>query len=221
MSGMKRAWIAAALLLAACSERKEDKPCCGTADAQAPPRGITRSDGIVLTGLPDSPELAACDGRGRWGVKTPTIEHSIVDPQEKAPLVPQENGPKLSLYRDSLPFPQVNWKSGTWEVTQLLFPVGKGFVARYHVMNHGEEARSGQLKVGGPGASIAASDKAPAESLQFDLKVEPGLSQFIHVTTADLAGKFAEDALDRATEAWEKLLAGRGLKAPDAALVTE
>jgi hypothetical protein len=216
MSGMKRAWIFLAVLSASCEQQKPwacPKP--------PEPRHAARADGVVLTGLPESPELAACDARGRWGLKTPTIEHSIVDPKEKAPLVPQENSPKLSLYRDSLPFPQVNWKSGDWEVTQLLFPVGKGFVARYHVMNHGEEARTGQLKVGGAGATIAAPDKPAAEHLQFDLKVEPGVSQFFFVTTADLAGKVAEDALDRSTEAWEKLLGARALKAPDPAVVTE
>jgi hypothetical protein len=220
MSGMKRAWIVAVSLLAACSEHKNEPPA-GGAPPPPPLRSITKVDGIILTGLPESPELAACDARGRWGLKTPLIEHSIVDPREKAPLLPQESHPRLSLYRDTLPFPQVNWKSGDWEVTQLLFPVGKGFVARYHVMNHGEEARSGQLKVGGTGASIASPDKPPAESLQFDLKVEPGVSQFITVTTADLAGKLSEDALDLATAQWEKLLGTRALKLPDPTLLTE
>ena len=223
MGRMKNAWIAALLLLAACDKKEEHGGAC----CQAPeplkivPRGIPRPSGIVLTGLPESPDLAACDGRGRWGVKTPAIDHSLVDPKEKAPLLPAECSPRLSLYRDSLPFPQVNWKSGTWEVTQLVFPVGKGFVARYHVMNHGEEARSGQLKVGGTGVSIAAAGQSPAASLTFDLKVDPGLSQFIHVTTGDLAGKVADDALDQATAAWEKLLGSRALKLPDPAAATE
>jgi len=218
---MKRAWIAAALLLASCSEKREEKPCCPPDEPAAAARNISRSDGIVLTGLPGSPERAACDARGRWGLKTPLIEHSIVDPKEKAPLLPQEGHPKLTLYRDSLPFPQFNWKSGDWEVTQLLFPVGKGFVARYHVMNHGEEARTGKLLVGGAGAAIAAEGKAPAERLEFELQVEPGVSQFIHVTTADLAGKIPEDALDQSTAQWEKLLSERAIKLPDPAVVTE
>ncbi len=214
---MKRAWIVAAVLLGSCSEQKENKPFC----SQAPMRGIVRAPGVILTGFPDSPELAACDARGRWGIKMPLIDHSIVDPKEKAPLLPHENSPKVSLYRDTLPFPQVSWKAGDWEVTQLLFPVGKGFVARYHVMNHGEEPRSGQLKIGGPGATIAATDKPPCESIQFDLKVEPGVSQFFFVTTADLAGKVSEDALDQATADWEKRLGRRALKIPDPALMTE
>jgi hypothetical protein len=214
---MKRAWIVASLFLCSCSEQKESKPF----SSPPPPRGIARADGILLTGLPGSPDLAACDARGRWGVKTPLVEHSIVDPKEKAPLLPQENSPKLSLYRDSLPFPQVTWKAGDWEVTQLVYPVGKGYVARYHVMNHGEEPHSGQLKIGGAGASIAAPGQAPTETVQFDLKVEPGVSQFFSVTTGDLAGKFSEDALDQATAEWEKLLGRRALKLPDPALVTQ
>ncbi len=216
---MKRAWICLLIAAAACDKKTEKCPDCPSEPAA--PRNITRTDGVFLTGLPESPELAACDSRGRWGIKTPLVEHSIVDPKEKAPLVPQENNPKLSLFRDSLPFPQVNWKSGDWEVTQILFPVGKGFVARYHVMNHGGDARTGQLKVGGSGALLATADQPPAAALSFDLKIEPGISTFIHVTTADLAGKVSEDALDQAAAQWEKLLGNRVLKLPDAAVVTE
>jgi len=224
MSRMKNAWIAALLLLAACDKKEEHGGDCCQAPAAAPkvtPRGISRTAGVVLTGLPDSPDLAACDAKGRWGVKTPAVEHSIVDPKEKGPLLPAECSPKLTLYRDSLPFPQLNWKSGDWEVTQLLFPVAKGFVARYHVMNHGEEARSGQLKVGGAGLTLAADGQKPASSLAFDLKIEPGISVFINVTTEDLAGKVSEDALDQATARWEKMIGNRALLLPDSAATTE
>jgi hypothetical protein len=223
MTAMNRAWIVALLLVAGCHKKEEPCPNCGLAVAP-PPRNITRADGVLLTGLPESPELAACDRRGRWGVKTPVVEHSIVDPKEKGPLLPAEGHPTLTLFRDSLPFPQLNWKSGDWEVTQLLFPVGKGFVVRYHVMNHGEDARTAQLKVGsaGPeGPLIASPDKPAALNLQFDLKVEPGVSQFFQVTTPDLAGKVPDDALDQATAEWEKLLGNRALRLPDTAAVTE
>src|SRR5262245_3879077 len=176
MSRMKNAWIVALLLVAGCDKKESTTAdCCQTQEtAKITPRGITRPAGLVLTGLPESPDLVACDARGRWGIKTPSIDHSIVDPKEKAPLTPAECNPKLSFYRDSLPFPQLNWKSGDWEVTQLVFPVGKGFVARYHVMNHGEEARTGQLKVGGSGMTLATAGQTPSSSLAFDLKVEPG-----------------------------------------------
>src|SRR5262245_2434811 len=147
MTAMKRAWIVAVLLVAGCDKKEEKDSCCLATTTPQTPRNISRPAGVVLTGLPDSPDLAACDVRGRWGIKAPVVEHSIVDPKEKAPLLPAESSPSLSLYRDSLPFPQVNWKSGAWEVTQLVYPYGKGFVARYHVMNHGEQAGAGQLKI--------------------------------------------------------------------------
>lgn len=223
-----------ALLLAAaagCKEKKDD--CCGAGGdcckADAPvaqavtPRDFSRPDGVLLTGLPESPELAACDSRGRWGVKTAVFDHSLEDPAEKAPLLPEEAKPRVTLYRDSLPFPQVNWKSGNWEVTQLLFPVGKGFAARYHVMNHGEEAREAHLKVGvrntadaAQAPTLAVAGKPAASSVQFDFKCDPGVSQFFFVTTPDLEGKVDEDALDKATAAWEKLLGNRALLVPDA-----
>lgn len=215
---MKRAWIAALLLVAACDPKKEEKDLCCLTPA---PRNLARPAGVVLTGLPDSPELAAVDSRGRWGIRTPSIEHSIVDPKEKDPLLPREGSPKLSLYRDSIPFPQLNWKSGSWEVTQLVYPFGKGFVARYHVMNHGDQAGRGQLKiVASEESRIAVADKPVASSLVFDLNVEPGLSHFIQITTADLGGKVPDDALEQSTARWEKLLGDRALKLPDPAVIT-
>ena len=220
---MNRAWIVALLLLAAgCGKKKETADCCQAPAGPAAPRNFSRPAGVVLTGLPESPELAVCDAKGRWGVRGSMVEHSIIDPKEKSPLLPAEGAPTLTLYRDSLPFPQVNWKVGAWEVTQLLFPYAKGFVARYHVMNHGEQAGVGQLRVFAPeDTQIAADDRLPAASLVFDLKVEPGLSSFITVTTPDLAGKIPDDALEDATERWEKLLGERALKLPDSAVLTE
>ncbi|MBV8882358.1 MAG: hypothetical protein JO332_20545 [Planctomycetaceae bacterium] len=220
----KIAFAALLFAVAGCSKSNEEchDACCqnSAAPAAVTPRDISRTDGVLLTGLPDSPELAACDARGRWGVKTAAIEHSLQDPKEKAPLLPEESTPRITLYRDSLPFPQVNWKSGDWEVTQLLYPVGKGFAARYHVMNHGEEPREGHLKVGvrNPGTdspTIAAAGKPAASSLQFDFKCEPGVSQFFIVTTPDLAGSVPDDALDKVTEQWEKLIGNRSVKMPD------
>lgn len=210
---MKRACIAALLLAAGCG-KQEDKLCGLPPEPPPAPRNLTVPAGVVLTGVPQSPELALCDARGRWGLRQPEIEHSIVDPKEKAPLRPAEGNPKLSLYRDSLPFPQVNWKSGDWEVTQLLFPVGKGFAVRYHVMNHGEGARTGKLKISSPGLALAPK-------LEFDLQVDPGASQFFHVTTPELGGNVPDDALDQATAQWEKLIGKRALKLPDVAVVTE
>jgi hypothetical protein len=112
-------------------------------------------------------------------------------------------------------------------VTQLLFPVGKGYVARYHVMNHGEDAREGHLKVearnpqGSTAQTIAAAGKPAAPSLQFDFTCEPGVSQFFNVTTSDLAGAVPEDALDQVTARWEKLIGNRALRVPDQNVATE
>jgi len=224
----KTCLVALLLLVAGCSDKKEEchDDCCKVPSKAAAitPRDLSRTDGVLLTGLPDSPDLAVCDSRGRWGVKTASIEHSLEDPKEKAPLLPEESKPRITLYRDSLPFPQVNWKSGDWEVTQLLFPVGKGFAARYHVMNHGEDPREGHLKVGaraGESPLIAAAGKPAAAALQFDFKCEPGVSQFFFVTTPELAGAVPEDALDQVTAQWEKLIGNRALKVPDENAATE
>jgi len=229
---MKTAWIATLLVLAGCSDGKGDGPAAASSktDGTAAPvalRDVSRSDGLLLTGLPDSPELAVVDSRGRWGVKTAVIEHSLEDPKEKTRLLPEESKPRITLYRDTLPFPEVNWKSGDWEVTQLLYPLGKGYVARYHVMNHGDEPREGHLKVGVPTGSggtdaplIAAAGKPAAPVLQFDFKCDPGVSQFFNVTTADLGGVVPDDALDQATAQWEKLYGDRSLRLPDPAVET-
>ncbi|HLY12335.1 MAG TPA: hypothetical protein VKW04_23740 [Planctomycetota bacterium] len=219
------------LVSAGCSDKAEechDACCQKPTTAPVALRDISRADGVLLTGLPDSTDLAVCDTRGRWGVKTAVFEHSLEDPKEKAPLLPEESKPRITLYRDSLPFPQVNWKSGDWEVTQLVFPVGKGYAARYHVMNHGEDAREGHLRVGLPhptegsqAPTIAAAGKPAASSLQFDFKCEPGVSQFFFVTTPDLAGAVPEDALDQVTAQWEKLIGNRAVKVPDEAAARE
>ncbi|HZF00086.1 MAG TPA: hypothetical protein VE981_23960 [Planctomycetota bacterium] len=228
----KPLFAALLLVVAGCSDKAEEchDACCQTPAAKAPValRDLSRADGVLLTGLPESPDLAVCDARGRWGVKTAVFEHSLEDPKEKAPLLPEESKPRITLYRDSLPFPQVNWKSGDWEVTQLLFPVGKGFAARYHVMNHGEDAREGHLKIGVRNAAdgsqapmIAVAGKPAASSLQFDFKCEPGVSQFFTVTTADLAGNVPDDALDQVTAQWEKLIGNRAIRIPDEAAETD
>lgn len=225
---MKGAVIVLLAATLGCSKEKDkagEPDCCCSGGTSAP--AVTRPDvkrpgNLVMTGLPESANLGVCDTRGRWGVTTPAIEHSIVDAKAKDPLLPVDGHPTLTLFRDSIPFPQFNWKSGDWEVTQLLFPVAKGFAARYHVMNHGEESRTGKLRVGAAdGPLLAAAGQPAASSLQFDLKVEPGVSQFFFVTTPDLAGKVSEDDLEQATAQWEKLIGKRALKLPDEAVVTQ
>jgi hypothetical protein len=227
---MNRAWIVALLLLAAgstlpmtgCSKKKDTQAAAPTAPAAPKPRNMRRAPGTVLTGLPDGRDLAICDGRGRWGIDAPVVEHSIVDPKEKAPLLPAEGGPTMTLYRDSLPFPQVNWKIGSWEVTQLLYPFARGFIARYHIMNHGEGTGVGQLRVSSTSDEfrIAAENKPAGPSQVFDLKIEPGSSQFIEVCTAEIGPDIPDDSLEQATEVWEKLLGERAIKVPDPSVMT-
>ncbi len=217
---MLRARICLLLLLASgCSDSKPTpKPV---------PRNIARAEQSLLTGFPDSPELAAFDRRGGWAVKGPTIEHWIVDPGVRTPLVPEENNPAVTLFRDSLPFPQVTWKAGDYEVTELLFPAGTGFVARYQVMNHGEDAHKVQFRIGpkspeGPAPVVPVDPPTITDGAQigYDLVLEPGVPRFIQVTSPDLKGRPGEDALDRAIERWEKLIGDRYLKLPDAAATT-
>lgn len=173
---------------------------------------------------PGTPRLAASDSLGRWGADAATLEHWLYDPQEKKERDPSIGAPKSSLYRDTLPFPQFSWGSGDFEVTQLVFPAGDGFMARYHVMNHGSEARAVRLLVGSRDRSsklpplVAAS--APSEKsdtqLAFDLTIEPGASQFVVLSTPEAAGRDPREALEEAAARWERLM-GRTITLPDAA----
>jgi len=173
-------------------------------------------------GTPESGLAVPHDSRGRWGVASPTIAHWLYDPDEKRDRDPSGGGPKSSLYRDSLPFPQFTWGSGDFQVTQLVFPVADGLMARYHVMNHGSEPRAVRLLVGSHDGSTRlpalVSGIAPAEKsdtlLAFDLKIEPGASQFVLLGTPETAGRDPVQALDEATARWEKLM-GRTITISD------
>ena len=170
---------------------------------------------VIVTGFPGKAGVVLCDSGGRWGVGGPGIEHWIFDPRDKKEHDPSNGGAKMSIFRDSLPFPQFSWGSGDFEVTQLVFPVGDGFMARYHVMNHGEEPRDVRLVVGHRDRSGAlpplVSAGKPSETsdthLAFDLKIEPGASQFVVLSTPGAEGRDPNDALDEAVAAWEKILA--------------
>ncbi len=166
-------------------------------------------------GTPERGLAVPHDSRGRWGVSSPTIEHWLYDPDEKRDRDPSNGGAKSSLYRDSLPFPQFSWGSGDFQVTQLVFPVAGGLIARYHVMNHGSEPRSVRLLVGSQDGSTRLPALVPASApteksdtrLAFDLKIEAGASQFVVLGTPEAAGRDPVQALDEATARWEKLMA--------------
>jgi hypothetical protein len=200
------------LLAAGCSSAPPaPKPRTG------PPQ---REEGVVFTGLPGAGRVVACDARGRLDFGTFTVEHALVDPETARTAEAAQSGPKTSLFRGTLPFPQSRWTLTPFEVTQLVFPAGGGFVARYHLMNHGDEPRSCRLvvRVHGPAGALVPSEK-PAQQgsgrLVYDLKIDPGTSQFIHLTTPELGGKVSRELVDEAAAQWEPLLAGRSVGIPD------
>jgi hypothetical protein len=181
---------------------------CSGAASPAP------NDRVIMTGFPGKPGVVLCDSGGRWGVGSAGIEHWIFDPREKKEHDPSNGGAKMSIFRDSLPFPQFSWGTGDFEVTQLVFPVGDGFMARYHVMNHGEEPREVRLLVGRhdksgtlpPLVSAGKPSETSASHVAFDLKIEAGASQFVILSTPGAEGRDPNDALDEAVAAWEKIM---------------
>jgi hypothetical protein len=81
-------------------------------------------------------------------------------------------------------------------------------VARYQVMNHGDEAAKGTLVVEGL-----------ASPLRFPVDCATGSALFFTVTTPDLPA-VPEGALEAAVQAWEKALGGRTIQVPDPELMT-
>jgi len=213
--------------------------------AVAPPGPATRTEGVVFTGGPEPGALAACSGEGRWQVSGTVVEHWLYQPEDRKQYGPQDGAPKFKLFRDTLPFPYVSWQPSDIQVNQLLYPSGSGFVAQYHLMNHGSEPRTCRLfvgvsslepvsregrtlKAGGRAALVSADEPglstegAPSGRtvLSYDFTIEPGTSKFVHLTTPELGGQVGPDLLNEAAERWEKKLGGRKLLVPDPALVT-
>jgi hypothetical protein len=181
---------------------------CSSEKAATPP------DRVLATGLPGKAHQALCDSLGRWGVDQISIEHWLHDPKTNKDREPANGSPRLSIFRDTLPFPQFTWGTGDFEVTQLIFPAADGFIARYHVMNHGEEARSVRLLVGGHETNGKTPPLAPSPEpsektsayMAFDLKMDPGMSQFVVLRTPGSGTQDPSDALDDAAATWEKIL---------------
>ncbi len=171
--------------------------------------------GLLLLGLTACPEGASAPPPAAAPAPKPgdigkaSLQHWIRDETEHRPPAA---GSTAGLFRGTLPFPQLTWKSGPYEVTQLVYPAGAGYVTRYHLMNHGEDAKTCTLHV--EGASLQGG------KAEFKLSIPPGGSQFVSVTTPELGGKVPEDALEEAARHWEKVLGGRTIQVPDAALMT-
>ncbi|HEX7899768.1 MAG TPA: hypothetical protein VF950_18510 [Planctomycetota bacterium] len=199
----------------------------------AGPKPAARAEGTVYTGAPEgSGALASCDALGRWEAGSGVIEHWIYEPETKRRVAPGDVGRSLTLFRGSLPFPYFSWQPSDLQINQLVYPVGRGFAAMYHVMNHGENAKDCRLFVGLAGDAkkpdLAASEPMSSSkegdggrpALAFDLNIAPGSSKFVFVTTPDLRGQVPQDALDLAAEAWERKLSAHRVGVPDKALMT-
>ena len=211
---------------------------------QAGPKPAGRAEGVVLTGDPKGgTAIASCDATGRWQAGGASVDHWIYEPETKRRVAPMDVGRSFSLFRGSLPFPYFSWQPSEFQINQLVYPVGDGFAAMYHVMNHGENAKACRLFVGLAGdagkvdgrslrsegkpvlttadaMSTSKDGDGGRPSLAFDLLIEPGTSKFIFVTTPDLDGKVPQDALDLAAASWERKLGERRLVVPDKALMT-
>jgi hypothetical protein len=213
MTAMKRALLGL-VFLSACSSPPPQPPSAPPGPA---PAGIP-------VGLPGEAPRTFCDASGRWSASGHRVEHRIEPEGGDEPAHPSAGSPRLSLFRGTLPFPQVTWDAGGgFQVTQLLYPAGpSGVVARYHVMNHGDEPRSCRLVVASGGLVPSGTGASrTASGWSFPLRVEPGTSAFVHLTTADLAGRVQAEDLERAAAAWERAFEGRRLRVPDADAVTE
>lgn len=197
----------------------------------------------MYTGAPEGGgAIASCDADGRWQTGGTTFEHWVYEIETKRRVTPTDVGRSLSLFRGSLPFPAFSWQPSDLQINQLVYPVGKGFAAMYHVMNHGENPKACRLFVGVAGDAakaqgrglrvgdvdvLSASEAASASkegdggrpALGFDLTIDPGSSKFVFVTTPDLQGRVPDDALDLVSAAWDKKLGEGRLLVPDKAMM--
>lgn len=233
---MKHPALLALVLAAGCAGPEAPPP--------AGPTPTARPADTIYTGAPDGAgAIAAVDAAGRWGTGGPAVEHWIYEPETRRRAMPADVGRTLTLFRGSLPFPHFSWQPSDLQVNQLVYPVGRGFAAMYHVMNHGENPKACRLFVGVAGdvaqpdgrrlkagrTALLATSEATSPSrdgdggrpaLAFDLTVDPGSSKFVFVTTPDLDGQVPEGALEAAAEAWERRLGPRRLSVPDRGLMT-
>jgi hypothetical protein len=214
--------------------------CSGPDHVPVVPEGpARRTEGVVFSGGPTPGPLAACSAGGAWQLGGAVVRHWIDQPEDGKRFFPPDGAPKLRLFRDSLPFPYLSWQPSDLQINQLVYPSGPGFVAQYHVMNHGSEPRTCRLSVGitsregverdgrtlraGGRAALVSVDEPAAgggAALTYELTIEPGTSKFVHLTTPELQGSFAPELLNAAAEAWERKLGDRKFSAPDPALVT-
>ncbi|HYF00185.1 MAG TPA: hypothetical protein VEJ18_14790 [Planctomycetota bacterium] len=215
---------------------------CASPSAPQAPRPESRPDGVVIVGEPGAPVLASCDRLGRWDVGGAVVEHWLYQPDDRRLFKGADGAREHGLFRGRLPFPYNVWQPSGFQVNQLVYPARRGFVAMYHVMNHGNEARTARLFIGlagdgkvdgralvAGGRTVAIASDAPVAAtegadgrpaLAYDLAVEPGTSRFVFLTTPELEGRATPEMLEEAIARWEKRLGSRSFRVPDPAVVT-
>lgn len=225
-----------ALLLCLALSSVEGLAGCSSPPASAPSASADRPEGVVIVSKPDGAVRSTCDVEGRWSVNGATLEHWLYHPDDKREFTTMDGARSFGLFRGTLPFPYFEWTPSDFQVNQLVYPAGDGFVAMYQVMNHGSTARSCRLFVGAVGAAtrdgrsllvngkpvVTASEQAGAATegskgrtaLAYDLDVAPGASATVFVTTPELGGKPAPEQLEDAAARWEKKLAERRVTVP-------
>ncbi len=139
---------------------------CQGAPEPMPAIRLLREEGYVYVGDPGRVARAPCHRLGVWRADEFEVDHWLYDPVGRKRHTSRDDqaDPGLTLFRRVLPFPQVKWSAGEFEVTQLLFPVGEGFVARYQVTNHAGESRACRLFIAAswqPGPHARAPQPIP------------------------------------------------------------
>jgi hypothetical protein len=124
--------------------------CSSSAAPQSATSSVTagRPEGVVIVGKADGKTRATCDVEGRWEANGAKIEHWLFHPDDKRGFTTMDGGRSFGLFRGTVPFPYFEWQPSDFQVNQLVYPAGDGFVAMYQVMNHGGDARTCRLFVG-------------------------------------------------------------------------
>jgi hypothetical protein len=210
---------------------------CSSAPSAAPAAPAGRPEGLVIVGRADGKSRSSCDVEGRWEINGAKVEHWLFQPDDKREFTTMDGARSFGLFRGTIPFPYFEWTPSDFQVNQLIYPAGDGFVAMYHVMNHGADTRTCRLFVGLSGADASAqgrtltqggkpvvtASEAPVATkegskgraaLAYDFDVPSGASKFLFLTTPELGGKPAPEQLDQAAAGWEQALAKRRLTVP-------
>jgi hypothetical protein len=214
MSRMKRAMLV--LALAGCSTPMHE--------VSKVPGERSRREGVYFTGDPQGKTVVACDRLGRWSSGGFAVDHRLEVPSENAVISPENGEPVVRNFRETLPLPVFHWGAREFEITQLLYPAGSGFVAQYCLMNHGSETRTCRLLVdvqGDPGSVTAVTPpKARSGSrLTYEFTIATGGSAFVFLSAGSVPQPVTYELADQAALRWETALGARKLVVPDPAFM--